>query len=119
MIETIDRAKIEQAQGELLDGLQFAKHRLKEFQLQAAISGGKQPYKVAWSSGTTESLPKVKAGTYQITITDALGATGDDHARGIPVTLFYDAQGRQVDAHFGLLNAAALESRLRQLRPSR
>lgn len=40
-------------------------------------------------------------------------------SRGIPVTLFYDAQGRQVDAHFGLLNAAALESRLRQLRPSR
>jgi len=40
-------------------------------------------------------------------------------SRGIPVTLFYDAQGRQVDAHFGLLNAAALESRLRQLRPTR
>ena len=40
-------------------------------------------------------------------------------SRGIPVTLFYDAQGRQVDAHFGILNAAALESRLRQLRTSR
>ena len=40
-------------------------------------------------------------------------------SRGIPVTLFYDAQGRQVDAHFGILNAAALESRLRQLRSSR
>ncbi|MDM7943051.1 MAG: TlpA disulfide reductase family protein [Hydrogenophaga sp.] len=38
-------------------------------------------------------------------------------SRGLPVTLFYDAQGRQVDAHFGILNAAALESRLRQLRP--
>lgn len=37
-------------------------------------------------------------------------------SRGLPTTLFYDAKGRQVDAHFGVLNAAALESRLRQLR---
>jgi hypothetical protein len=34
-------------------------------------------------------------------------------------TLFYDAEGRQVDAHFGVLNAAALESRLRPLRAAR
>ena len=39
-------------------------------------------------------------------------------SRGVPITLFYNAEGRQVDAHFGILNAAALESRLRQLRPS-
>jgi thiol-disulfide isomerase/thioredoxin len=38
-------------------------------------------------------------------------------SRGLPITLFFDAKGRQVDAHFGILNAAALESRLRQLRP--
>ena len=37
-------------------------------------------------------------------------------SRGLPTTLFYDAGGRQVDAHFGVLNAAALESRLRRLR---
>lgn len=37
-------------------------------------------------------------------------------SRGLPTTLFYDAQGRQVDAHFGVLNAAALESRLQHLR---
>jgi thiol-disulfide isomerase/thioredoxin len=37
-------------------------------------------------------------------------------SRGLPTTLFYDAQGRQVDAHFGVLNAAALESRLQRLR---
>ena len=37
-------------------------------------------------------------------------------SRGLPTTLFYDARGRQVDAHFGVLNAAALESRLRSLR---
>ena len=37
-------------------------------------------------------------------------------SRGLPVTLFFDAKGRQVDAHFGILNSAALESRLRQLR---
>ena len=35
---------------------------------------------------------------------------------GLPTTLFYDGRGRQVDAHFGVLNAAALESRLRALR---
>jgi thiol-disulfide isomerase/thioredoxin len=39
-------------------------------------------------------------------------------SRGLPVTLFFDASGKQIDAHFGILNAAALESRLRQLRPS-
>jgi thiol-disulfide isomerase/thioredoxin len=38
---------------------------------------------------------------------------------GLPTTLFYDAQGRRVDAHFGVLNAAALESRLRALRRAR
>ena len=37
-------------------------------------------------------------------------------SRGLPTTLFYDAEGRLVDAHFGVLNAAALERRLRQLR---
>lgn len=40
-------------------------------------------------------------------------------SRGLPTTLFYDAQGRQVDAHLGVLNAAALEGRLRQLRATR
>ena len=40
-------------------------------------------------------------------------------SRGLPTTLFYDAQGRQVDAHMGVLNAAALESRLRPLRAAR
>jgi thiol-disulfide isomerase/thioredoxin len=38
---------------------------------------------------------------------------------GLPTTLFYDARGRQVDAHFGVLNAAALESRVRALRAAR
>ena len=37
-------------------------------------------------------------------------------SQGLPTTLFYDAQGRQVEAHFGMLNAAALESRLQKLR---
>lgn len=40
-------------------------------------------------------------------------------SRGLPTTLFYDARGRQVDAHFGVLNAAALDSRLRVLRAGR
>ena len=34
---------------------------------------------------------------------------------GLPTTLFYDASGRLIDAHFGVLNAAALETRLREL----
>lgn len=37
---------------------------------------------------------------------------------GLPTTLFYDANGRQQHAHFGMLNAASLESRLRPLRPA-
>ena len=38
---------------------------------------------------------------------------------GLPTTLFYDAGGRLVEAHFGVLNAAALETRLRELRSTR
>lgn len=34
---------------------------------------------------------------------------------GLPTTLFFDAQGRRVDAHMGMLNAAALQARLRGL----
>lgn len=40
-------------------------------------------------------------------------------SRGLPTTLFYDAQGTLADAHFGVLNAAALDSRLRTLRAAR
>lgn len=43
----------------------------------------------------------------------AVGSTG------LPTTLFYNAAGDLVDAHFGVLNAAALQSRLRALRPGR
>ena len=37
-------------------------------------------------------------------------------SRGLPTTLFYDSGGRLIDAHFGVLNAPALESRMRRLR---
>jgi hypothetical protein len=40
-------------------------------------------------------------------------------SRGLPTTLFYDARGELIDAHFGVLNAPALESRLRRLRGAR
>jgi thiol-disulfide isomerase/thioredoxin len=40
-------------------------------------------------------------------------------SRGLPTTLFYDARGTLIDAHFGVLNAPALESRLRALRATR
>lgn len=36
-------------------------------------------------------------------------------SRGLPTTLFYDAQGRLVDAHMGVLSEAALRARLRAL----
>lgn len=36
---------------------------------------------------------------------------------GLPTTVFYDAAGRRVDAHFGVLNAAALQARLQRLQP--
>lgn len=37
-------------------------------------------------------------------------------SRGLPTTLFVDGQGRRVGAHMGLLNGAALEGWLRELR---
>jgi thiol-disulfide isomerase/thioredoxin len=37
-------------------------------------------------------------------------------SRGLPTTLFLDAAGRRVDAHFGILNAAALRVRVAALR---
>lgn len=40
-------------------------------------------------------------------------------SQGLPTTLFYDSAGRRVDAHFGVLNAASLETRLRALREQR
>lgn len=36
-------------------------------------------------------------------------------SQGLPTTLFLDAQGRRVDAHFGVLNDAALRVRLKAL----
>jgi hypothetical protein len=37
-------------------------------------------------------------------------------SRGLPTTLFFDAQGHQVGAHVGVLNEAALRARLAALR---
>lgn len=37
-------------------------------------------------------------------------------SRGLPTTLFFDATGQRVDAHFGMLNAAALQVQLVRLR---
>jgi thiol-disulfide isomerase/thioredoxin len=41
-------------------------------------------------------------------------ATG---ARGLPTTLFFDAQGRLADVHMGELTRASLEQKLRRLQP--
>lgn len=37
-------------------------------------------------------------------------------SRGLPTTLFFNAEGQRVDAHFGMLNAAALQVQLDRLR---
>jgi hypothetical protein len=36
---------------------------------------------------------------------------------GLPTTVFFDADGTRVDAHFGLINAAALQARLARWPP--
>lgn len=45
-----------------------------------------------------------------IVIDSALGP--ELGSRGLPSTLFFSADGPRVDAHIGLLNAAALQARL-------
>lgn len=48
---------------------------------------------------------------------DAPGALGPAvGSAGLPTTLFYDAQGRLVERHMGVLSAASLEAKLRRLR---
>ncbi len=37
-------------------------------------------------------------------------------SQGLPTTLFFDASGRLVDAHFGVINRAALQTRIQALR---
>lgn len=47
---------------------------------------------------------------------DARSALGPANgSKGLPTTLFFDAQGQRVDAHFGMINAAALQVRLQSL----
>lgn len=51
---------------------------------------------------------------------DARSAVGPAMgSHGLPTTLFYNAKGELVDSHFGVLNAAALQSRLQGLRVAR
>jgi len=50
---------------------------LKNGSATVAVAGGTGPYTYAWSNGRTQSmLPKLKAGTYTVTVTDANGCTG-------------------------------------------
>jgi hypothetical protein len=57
--------------------------------------------------------------TLRNVLMDAAASTGPAiGSRGLPTTLFIDADGRTVSAHFGVLTANALESRLRLLRPA-
>lgn len=52
----------------------------------------------------------------QPVLLDAQGAAAAAlGSRGLPTTVFFDHQGRQVDAHLGVLNAAALQARLQRL----
>lgn len=52
------------------------------------------------------SLSTVLLGTGS-SLGDAVGS------RGLPTTIFYDANGRRIDAHLGALNGAALAAKLR------
>ena len=69
------------------------------------------------SPATVQSFLEKQSFTLRDVMLDSGSSLGQAIAsRGLPITLFFDAKGRQVDAHFGILNPAALESRLRQLR---
>ena len=69
------------------------------------------------SPATVQSFLQKQSFTLRDVMLDSGSSLGQAiGSRGLPVTLFFDAKGRQVDAHFGILNPAALESRLRQLR---
>ena len=69
------------------------------------------------SPATVQSFLQKQSFTLREVMLDSGSSLGQAIAsRGLPITLFFDAKGRQVDAHFGILNPAALESRLRQLR---
>ena len=69
------------------------------------------------SPATVQSFLQKQSFTLRDVMLDSGSSLGQASAsRGLPITLFFDAKGRQVDAHFGILNPAALESRLRQLR---
>ena len=69
------------------------------------------------SPTTVQSFLHQQGFTLREVLLDSGSSLGQAIAsRGLPITLFFDAKGRQVDAHFGILNSAALESRLRQLR---
>lgn len=69
------------------------------------------------SRATVQSFLQQQGFTLREVLLDSGSSLGQAIAsRDLPITLFFDAKGRQVDAHFGILNPAALESRLRQLR---
>jgi thiol-disulfide isomerase/thioredoxin len=70
-----------------------------------------------------ESAEKVRAWLARSGLTldevwlDPASRTGEAvRSPGLPTTLFLDAQGRQVDAHFGLLSEASLQTRVQALR---
>jgi thiol-disulfide isomerase/thioredoxin len=73
------------------------------------------------NQGETEATVRAYLASLRVPPREVLLDTGSRlgpavGSRGLPTTLFYDAQGRLVDLHFGVLNAPALESRLRALR---
>jgi thiol-disulfide isomerase/thioredoxin len=83
-----------------------ARHRDVQF---VFVNQGESPAAVqAWLAGAGLTLEQV-----WLDPGSELGpAVG---SRGLPTTLFLDAEGRLVDAHMGMLNAAALRARLQPL----
>lgn len=57
-----------------------------------------------------------RLGLREVWLDEASRAGAALGSHGLPTTLFFDAEGRRAGAHLGVLNAAALQGRLRALR---
>ena len=68
--------------------------------IQSSVSGGMAPYNYLWSNGaTTADLQNIPAGTYTLTVFDALGDSASNSATitnftNIPLSLLYSDAGQ-------------------------
>jgi outer membrane protein OmpA-like peptidoglycan-associated protein len=77
--------------------------------INISVVGGNQPYKYSWSNGaTTQDLNDIKAGTYNLTITDASGCTDASNSVTIKEPTLLSVQVAKVTdiIQYGLSNGA-------------